>query len=97
MWRDAARGTIDAVLEDCRRDNIVTEQAIVSQIDQAYPFGERDHWPYKAWLAERHIAIAALRGDVLEITSLGGRHKPWQPPPAPLVPVPEIEEWLKRR
>lgn len=28
---------------------------------RAYPFGERRHWPYRAWLAEIHAQWPAFR------------------------------------
>ncbi|MBZ9712215.1 hypothetical protein [Deinococcus multiflagellatus] len=33
---------------------------ILRQIDQAYPFGTREHHPYKMWLEVRKEAIKAL-------------------------------------
>lgn len=30
-----------------------TPPEIVKAIDDAYPFGPRSHWPYKAWLKAR--------------------------------------------
>jgi hypothetical protein len=34
---------------------------ILAAVDAAYPFGEREMAPYKAWLAERQILVAALK------------------------------------
>lgn len=32
----------------------ITDPAVIAKaIDDAYPFGARKHWPYKAWLAAR--------------------------------------------
>lgn len=34
--------------------------AITARIDAAYPFGPREHWPYKVWLRERRRVIGEL-------------------------------------
>lgn len=56
----------------------VPEGATLAQrkriIDLAYPFGQRRHWPYKAWLAQRRKYLAPYGG-----------HKP--SPSAPLLPL----------
>jgi len=85
------------VVAEAREAGVAGEQGLVKLIDDTYPFGERSHWPYKAWLAERAITLAALRGDVMKIRSLGERHRPLALPRPPLVPVPEIEAWLQGR
>jgi len=33
---------------------------VLAVVDAAYPFGERKHHPYKAWLEERKLLIEAL-------------------------------------
>jgi hypothetical protein len=38
--------------------------AITRRIDAAYPFGPREHWPYKVWLNERSHALDRLRAAV---------------------------------
>jgi len=57
-WRRRAREVIAAVLEnhhDTPRD------ALLNLVDGAYPFGERAHHPYKAWLAERRQLVEDLQ------------------------------------
>lgn len=67
-WRRRARATIldvvevleigaPAVLRD-RKETMV-------RVDAAYPFGEREHLPYKMWLVERRLFIAALADPVV--------------------------------
>ncbi len=40
-------------------------KALIAEVDAAYPFGERAMHPYKQWLAERRLLIAALKRDAL--------------------------------
>jgi hypothetical protein len=37
------------------------EKAIRKAISAAYPFGERDYWPYKVWLDEVRRQLEARR------------------------------------
>lgn len=50
-WRLAARRAIQKAIAslppDCDRSQLK------KAIDQAYPFGEREYYPYKVWLDER--------------------------------------------
>lgn len=48
-WRDIARPIIARVIAEVGRDD---PQKLRQAIRNAYPFGERKHWPYKAWLNE---------------------------------------------
>jgi hypothetical protein len=59
FWRERARRTIDQVRADAKRAGLTPEETL-KRIDAAYPFGERDHYPYKAWLTERTIARVEL-------------------------------------
>jgi hypothetical protein len=86
-WRMQARQVIEqAIAASAGR----TTDEIIDEIDAAYPFGSRDHWPYKAWLAERRRALALLRGETLTYDE----SKRIQPPS--LVPLPELEAWAAR-
>lgn len=48
-WRTAARPIIARVLHENRGAD---PRAIRKALHDAYPFGERDYWPYKVWLDE---------------------------------------------
>ena len=48
-WRDKARPIIARVLRETRGQD---EGAIRKALRDAYPFGPREHWPYKVWLDE---------------------------------------------
>jgi hypothetical protein len=86
-WRMEARRVIErAVAESAGK----TTEETVQAIDAAYPFGPREHWPYKAWLAERRRALALLRGETLTYDE--SKH----PQPPPFVPDPALEEWAAR-
>jgi hypothetical protein len=37
-------------------------RGVLVEVDEAYPFGERLHWPYKCWLVQRRTFIDALDG-----------------------------------
>lgn len=49
-WSDRARAVIADVVE---ANPGADDVALLAAIDAAYPFGPREHFPYKAWLAER--------------------------------------------
>ena len=51
-WIDEARKTIREV-QDAHRHTVVTAEIILAAIDRAYPFGQRENHPYKAWLKAR--------------------------------------------
>lgn len=82
-WRREARPIVAAVLErfddpqsrDCRR-----------ALREAYPFGPREHWPYKVWLDE--IAVQTGR-RTWGVAARRRRRPDLSPPetePTPLLP-----------
>jgi hypothetical protein len=56
-WRRRARAVIVGVLEANPTADAAT---LIALVDAAYPFGPREHHPYKAWLAERRLLIVDL-------------------------------------
>ncbi|MCZ4281671.1 hypothetical protein O4H49_12850 [Kiloniella laminariae] len=50
-WSLSASQVIDQVHQTLPDD--IDYKSRVKAVDSAYPFGERKHWPYKAWLAAR--------------------------------------------
>lgn len=68
-WRQASKDAIaEAVLmfadhygihpaEFPRKLSTAEKSKLIHMIDKCYPFGSRDHFPYKAWLKERRIII----------------------------------------
>lgn len=90
-WRQRARAVIKHATECTRAEGITDETEIIRRIDAAYPFGEREYYPYKAWLMERRIAKGLLRGQLVNVS------------PDKVVaqtqykPVPELEAWLRAR
>ena len=50
-WSDIARATIGRVALTIPDDTPFKERKRL--IDDAYPFGPREYWPYKAWLKAR--------------------------------------------
>lgn len=63
-WQRTAATYIIEIVEDntVGYDLVIPADELLARVDAAYPFGERSGWPYKAWLAERKIFVAALRG-----------------------------------
>lgn len=56
-WRKRSRAVIcDVIAANPDADTA----ALLTLVDAAYPFGEREHHPYKAWLAERKLLIGDL-------------------------------------
>lgn len=59
-WRDEARPVVADVV---RRVGLTDRKALRVALRDAYPFGERAYWPYKAWLAEVRAQTGGLRAD----------------------------------
>lgn len=57
-WRDEARTIVTAIVRDVGvRDPVLLRKALYD----AYPFGERKDYPYKAWLAVVREQIGGMR------------------------------------
>lgn len=54
-WRAEAARVIENALAGIE---IHDEQELREVLFAAYPFGERERWPYKCWLAEQRRAIS---------------------------------------
>ncbi len=72
-WYDQARATIAAVHAGLPKTATLDERK--AAIDSAYPFGDRAHWPYKAWLKARREYLAGW----------GYKPRPDSPDPLPLL------------
>jgi len=48
-WRTRAARVIAKVIQEVGTDD---PKALRKAISKAYPFGPREHWPYKVWLSE---------------------------------------------
>lgn len=60
-WRKRARKVIQEVIAAQRALGVPDDSPTMRLwIRDAYPFGERKYTPYRAWLIEQRIAIAAL-------------------------------------
>lgn len=60
-WREHARAVIERVTRETGTADL---EALEKEIRAAYPFGVREHWPYKVWNDEVRKAMARLRaGD----------------------------------
>lgn len=64
-WRSQACRAMLTVVETYTGMWDYDPDAFLKLIDSAYPFGARENYPYKAWLAERRVLIAALRTPVV--------------------------------
>lgn len=56
-WVEAALTVMNKTLMACR-ENGKTPAETAKAIDEAYPFGDRAHHPYKVWLRERRLFFA---------------------------------------
>jgi hypothetical protein len=61
-WRRRARVAICMAIE---ANPGLSPASLLDVIDAAYPFGERAHHPYKAWLAERRL----VANDIAEASA----------------------------
>jgi hypothetical protein len=56
-WRQHARRLIERTLED-RPDLLNAHpKAVRAALNEVYPFGRREHLPYKMWLREINLAL----------------------------------------
>ncbi|GAA4002855.1 hypothetical protein GCM10022631_12010 [Deinococcus rubellus] len=58
-WQSRAGKVIWPIVEAGRKAG-EAPKAVLAQIDAAYPFGAREHHPYKMWLAVRREAVRRL-------------------------------------
>ena len=58
-WREQSARVIAKALEEGRAQGLEGKD-LVKHVDAAYPFGPREHFPYKAWLAERWRQLKSL-------------------------------------
>ena len=66
-WGEQANKAIGTVLDefqanggDILRLTDEDKATLKKKIDEAYPFGERNNFPYKAWLNARRLAFISL-------------------------------------
>lgn len=57
-WRAEANKAIWKVLENIEQPTTLT--VVKRAIGEAYPFGPRHNWPYKAWLSEMRRILQGL-------------------------------------
>lgn len=70
-WRARSRAAMKTVVKQFVETGICDYHQLVPLVDAAYPFGQRSHHPYKAWLQERRILLEVI--------------DPTVPPPAPTI------------
>lgn len=69
-WRDAARPIIRQVIESSPHD----EKIVRANLRAAYPFGEREMWPYKCWC--REVKEQLKRAGFPQLTKAQKRQAP---------------------
>lgn len=57
-WREVSAPIVAEVV---RRVGLADRKALRKALRDAYPFGERERWPYKAWIAEIKVQTGGLR------------------------------------
>lgn len=60
-WHDKARSVIKQIHDGLPADISFADRK--RTVDAAYPFGVRQHWPYKAWLEARRAYLDRFRPD----------------------------------
>lgn len=58
-WRQRSAQVIQAALARAQAEG-KSGAELIAAIDDAYPFGSREHHPYQCWLKERNIALVGL-------------------------------------
>lgn len=58
-WAQRADGVLAGVFATLHAN--ATEAQVRAAVRDAYPFGPREHWPYKAWLARAAAWTAAWK------------------------------------
>lgn len=59
-WRSRANVVIGPILRSAIQERW-PEARFRRELREAYPFGERAHWPYTVWLTRQRNAIALFR------------------------------------
>lgn len=93
-WGAAAEAVIRQVLAECRALDL-DAAATLKRVDAAYPFGERAHWPYKAWLRARR-ELLELPGSISRADR--ARLRAWEAGTKivdPGAPLSELEAYLE--
>ena len=63
-WRQKASATIARVVREAQAQHLgISHDELIKLVDDAYPFGPRELWPYKAWLIERRLWLKGGDGD----------------------------------
>ncbi len=63
-WRETARRVILHALDDAREQGL-DAAATLALVDSHYPFGAREYYPYKVWLAERKNLVTSPRAPTV--------------------------------
>lgn len=61
-WRATARAVIQQALEEAERQGLSPE-ATKAYTNSRYPFGAREHHPYKIWLSEMQRTFAPVASN----------------------------------
>ena len=57
-WREYSRPIIKDVIDKTGTDD---QSKLKKALREAYPFGERKHWPYKVWLDEIKVQLGTKK------------------------------------
>lgn len=60
FWQREARKVVQRVMAELAPN--ATRKDAERALREAYPFGEREYWPYRVWLREQGAALAARFG-----------------------------------
>lgn len=63
-WRETSRAIIAKVLADMKGQ---ADEQVKKALREAYPFGQREHHPYKIWLDEIQIQTGKRRFGIKRV------------------------------
>ena len=92
-WAERARLVIAGVLEVAERDGVTELGELKKRLSQAYPFGERKHHPYQAWLAEVQLTLEMWSGST-PVPRVESEH---EVSPGLREPDAAVAAWLERQ
>ena len=62
-WKTAADDVLREIFGRAPRD--ISDKDLRHVLIDAYPFGERKHWPYTCWLSRRRAWLYAFRAGIV--------------------------------
>jgi hypothetical protein len=77
-WYDRAAQVIKGAIEAAHTEGVTDAKEIQRRVDAAYPFGAREHFPYKAWLKARRDLIGGRAHKPNEASGIMRKLAAWE-------------------